>query len=96
MRIGLLATDLGAGRQRVDDIIDPKAGIVLKKKLGDKVDRGETVAVIHTDREEVVDRAALELSACIDVGPAVVPRKSSIHAIVDAEGIRPWVATTQY
>lgn len=96
MRIGLLATELGAGRQRVDDIIDPKAGIVLKKKLGDKVDKGETLAVIHTDREEVVDRAVLELGACIDVGPTVVPRKSSIYALVDAEGIRPWVPTTQY
>jgi pyrimidine-nucleoside phosphorylase len=96
MRIGILATELGAGRQRVDDVIDPKAGIVLKKKLGDKVERDETVAVIHTDREEALDRATRELTACIDIGPDVVSRRSCVHAIVDAEGVRSWAPAAQY
>jgi pyrimidine-nucleoside phosphorylase len=89
-RIGLLASRLGAGRRKVDDVIDPKAGIVFRKKLGDKVEKNETLAVIHTDREQMVDSAVRELAACISVGSSFVERRPCIRAYVDAEGVKPW------
>lgn len=92
MRIGLLAVELGAGRHKLDDVIDPKAGIVFMKKIGDKIEKNEPLAVIHTDREEVLERAARELAACIAVGPSIVERHSSIHAYVDSEGVKPWTS----
>ena len=75
-RIGVLATELGAGRLKADDVIDPRAGIVFKKKIGDRVERGEVLAILYTGREAIVDRAKQELESCIHVGPVPVERKS--------------------
>ncbi|MBI4534918.1 MAG: thymidine phosphorylase [Ignavibacteriae bacterium] len=96
MRIGLLAVELGAGRQKVDDVIDPKAGIVLTKKLGDTIQKNETLALIHTDRSEVIDKAERELVACIGIGDTIVPRGSCTHAYVDRDGVKPWTRPEIY
>ncbi len=45
--IGVLAMNLGAGRETLDDIIDPSVGIVFNKKVGDKVEVGDVLAYIH-------------------------------------------------
>lgn len=96
MRIGLLAIELGAGRKKVDDVIDPVAGILLKKKVGDTVEKGEVLAVIHSNRPDGLRGAARELGMCIRVGeglPAPVPL---VHALVDADGVHAWTTPTQY
>ena len=51
--IGVAAMVLGAGRETKDDDIDLAVGIMLKKKIGDAVQEGETIAVIHSNREDV-------------------------------------------
>ena len=51
--IGVAAMVLGAGRETKDDDIDLAVGIMLKKKIGDAVQEGETIAVIHANREDV-------------------------------------------
>ena len=49
--IGKAAMVLGAGRATKEDVIDHSVGIVLKKKVGDYVEAGETLAVIqHNDK----------------------------------------------
>lgn len=45
--IGTSAVSLGAGRATREDGIDHGVGIVLEKKIGDRVEKGETLAVIH-------------------------------------------------
>ncbi len=47
--IGTVAMVLGAGRERIDSQIDPAVGLVLNKKRGDPVKRGDVLAVIHCD-----------------------------------------------
>ena len=58
--VGKLSVFLGAGRIRKEDKIEPEAGIVLNKKIGDKVEKGEVVAFIHANGEgkakEAVER----------------------------------------
>jgi pyrimidine-nucleoside phosphorylase len=49
MAIGVSAMKLGAGRATMTDRIDMAAGIVLNKKVGDHVDKGEVLAYAHTD-----------------------------------------------
>jgi pyrimidine-nucleoside phosphorylase len=89
-RIGVLAAELGAGRLRSDDVIDPKAGIILLKKLGEPVRRGEPIARVMGDREASFQRVAGDLARCIHCGhPEGVPRPT-IGAVVDANGKRPW------
>lgn len=50
LHLGTLAMQLGAGRQVKEDTIDPAVGIVLVKKDGDYVNRGDTLAYVHTNR----------------------------------------------
>ena len=48
-KIGLAAMMLGAGRKTKEDTIDYAAGITLLKKTGDKVEKNESLCVLHTN-----------------------------------------------
>jgi pyrimidine-nucleoside phosphorylase len=52
-QIGIAAMQLGAGRATKEDIIDPAVGIVLHKKVGDKVTEGEALLTIHTSTNKI-------------------------------------------
>lgn len=52
LEIGESAMRLGAGRETYDDIIDMSAGIVLNKKVGDQVKKGDVLCVVHTNKED--------------------------------------------
>jgi len=53
--IGKAATMLGAGRATKEDKIDLAVGLVLHKKIGDAVKKGEAVVTIHSNRQDVHD-----------------------------------------
>ena len=57
-RVGMVASILGAGRKKKEDVIDPAVGVVVRKKLGDRVREGETLAVIHTNDPTLIPQAA--------------------------------------
>lgn len=58
-KIGVAAMLLGAGRQTKDDAIDYAAGITLTKKCGYKVQAGEVIAILHSNRPIVEQSATL-------------------------------------
>ncbi len=69
--IGLAAVALGAGRARVEDAVDPAVGIVVAKKLGDRVERGEPLCTVHAgDRSEPRERIAARVAAAYRIGVA--------------------------
>ncbi|MCA0170980.1 pyrimidine-nucleoside phosphorylase [Bacillus sp. RAR_GA_16] len=53
--VGVAAMYLGAGRATKDDLINHGVGITLKKKVGDKVEKGEALVVLHSDNENAED-----------------------------------------
>ncbi|MBU3215051.1 pyrimidine-nucleoside phosphorylase [Clostridium estertheticum] len=53
--IGIAAMLLGAGRATKEDKIDLAVGLMLCKKVGDKVEKGETIITIYANRENVED-----------------------------------------
>ncbi|MGN1195095.1 MAG: thymidine phosphorylase, partial [Acutalibacteraceae bacterium] len=55
--IGLSSVVLGAGRKSKDDSIDYTAGIVLEKKTGEKVKKGDLIAQLYTNRADCLDEA---------------------------------------
>ncbi|MCL6516724.1 pyrimidine-nucleoside phosphorylase [Alicyclobacillus sp.] len=67
--IGLVAMRLGAGRVKHGDAIDPAVGIVLHRKVGDPVVRGEVMAEIHAASEAAAEEAVRALQECIAVHP---------------------------
>ena len=52
LEIGDSAMRLGAGRATYDDVIDPSSGIVLSKKVGDKVNVGDVLCTVYTNKED--------------------------------------------
>ncbi len=60
-KIGKLCVYLGAGRIKKEDSIEHEVGIVLNKKVADKVKKGEILAYIHTNSEDKAKYAIEEL-----------------------------------
>jgi pyrimidine-nucleoside phosphorylase len=52
LEVGLASKILGAGRKIKDEAIDLSIGIYLNKKIGDKVEIGETLAVFYSDGDD--------------------------------------------
>lgn len=55
--IGSVCVALGAGRQKKEDAIDPSAGIVIEKKTGDYVEKGDVIAILYCSDEALFDAA---------------------------------------
>ncbi len=53
--LGVAAMKLGAGRATKEDTIDYAAGLVLNKKVGDKVNNGDLLITVYTNKENVND-----------------------------------------
>jgi pyrimidine-nucleoside phosphorylase len=69
LQVAELALRLGAGRTRVEDSIDPSVGIVLRKKPGDAVGRGEPLAELHVRKRTELATARTALLAAYSFGP---------------------------
>ena len=65
---GLIALRLGAGRHTKDADIDPTAGIVFDKTVGDFVSKGERLAVMYTSAECDIDGIAAEFEGAFRIG----------------------------
>ncbi len=61
--IGLASQHSGAGRATKEDLIDLSAGIMLYKKVGDSVQRGDLLATVYGNDQARVDRGAQEAAA---------------------------------
>jgi pyrimidine-nucleoside phosphorylase len=72
--IGEAVRELGGGRFRTDDVIDPAAGIVLLKKRGDEVVRGEPILEVHASSEERALAAARNLEEAVRIAAGPIPR----------------------
>ena len=53
LAIGLGSCHLGGGREKITDVIDMSAGIILNKKVGDFVKKGELLCTLHTNKDNV-------------------------------------------
>lgn len=65
--IGKLSVFLGAGRMKKEDEIEPEVGITFYKKVGDKVEKGDTLAVIHANNEEKGKEAVERLKKIYEI-----------------------------
>ncbi len=68
LEIGRASMNLGAGRLRVTDPIDPSVGVVLRRKVGDRVHQGDELAEIHFRRPRDRARALSEVEGAFTVG----------------------------
>lgn len=64
---GFAAIELGCGRKRVDDRIDYLAGIILKKKVGDEIKKGDIVCELYAESEEKLLKGEKRLQGAIKI-----------------------------
>ena len=80
--VGLVSMHLGGGRATKDSPVDLSVGVVLHKKVGDRVRKGESLATIHASSVEKAEQAAELLRDCYRFSEAPVERPPFIKAIV--------------
>ena len=81
LEIGECAMHLGAGRSTKDDVIDMASGIVLNKKVGDFVKKGELLLACYTNKENV-EEIYKDLENSYIIVQNKVPNHKIIHEII--------------
>ena len=75
-RIGLASQHTGAGRVTKEDPVDLAAGIYVRKKVGDRVEKGQTLATLYGNDAAKLAAAAAEAAAAFEISaqPAASPK----------------------
>ena len=82
-QVGKIASYLGAGRIRKEDDIDYSVGIELIKKVGDKVIKGENLAIIYANEEEKGEEARKSLLETYKISEEKVEKIADILEILE-------------
>lgn len=85
--IGIASVMLGAGRQTKDSSIDHLAGIILRKKTGDHVNRGDTLAVLHTSDEALLQGAQEQFLKAVKASGSRPEPKPLVYAKVGRDKV---------
>jgi pyrimidine-nucleoside phosphorylase len=81
--IGIIAMELGAGRATKESVIDLAVGIVLNKKRGEKVSKGDVLAYIHSNDEAKTEKARVDILNNYVISPNTIVNIPLIHGIVE-------------
>ncbi len=80
--VGNICLSLGGGRATKDSVIDLSVGLVLNKKVGERVRPGESLAVIHAADEASAQKAAEAYLACCRIGEQAPEQTPFIKAVI--------------
>lgn len=86
LEIALVGKSLGAGRDRKDAPIDLAVGVVLNKKVGDRVEAGEPLAIVHARTEQAADSVTDRLAAAFAITQNAVARPLLLRRVT-ASGV---------
>lgn len=81
LMIGEAAMLLGAGRATIDDKIDLGVGIVLNKKVGDKISKGDILATIYTNGQNTEQAIQMVLDSYLMSDKTILPREIILDTI---------------
>ena len=68
--LGMVVVELGGGRKKPSDIIDPAVGISAILPLGTEVEKGEPIAIVHAASREEAERAVKRIQGCYGIADA--------------------------
>ncbi len=87
LEVGLAGVELGVGRARKEDKVDPAAGIVIEAPVGARVRAGEPVAIVHARSEDLVQKVMRRLQNAWRLSAHEVKRPPHVLARVDKDGV---------
>jgi pyrimidine-nucleoside phosphorylase len=86
-QLGVAAMLLGAGRATKEASIDYSVGIIIRKKVGDPVSEGDTLAVLHTRAQDAaVDEVSAKVSDAYAISAMKPAERPLLLSVVTAEG----------
>lgn len=81
-KIGKLVCYLGAGRVKKEDSVEDEVGIILNKKVGEKVEKDDTLAYIYANSEEKLNIAKEEILKIVEVSESAPEKIKTILKII--------------
>ena len=78
--VGKLVRELGGGKLKRADKIDNAVGVIMKVKVGDRVEKGNALATIHANDLKMLKKAKEKLSKIIKIGDS---KKETIPTILE-------------
>jgi thymidine phosphorylase len=84
--VGFTVVDLGGGRARKGDPVDPAVGVVLTEggKVGSKIEAGEPLLWVHARTREALGAALDRLSQACRVSDEPVAAPPLVHTVIRA------------
>ena len=81
--MGRVCLLLGGGRETKESVIDLSVGIVLYKKKGDYVRKGEPLAAIHANDRKLLEKAKERLASCYEFSGTRPEKQPLIRAVIE-------------
>jgi thymidine phosphorylase len=92
LEIGLACLEVGVGRRRKEDAVDPAAGLVVEAPVGTRVERGDPLALVRARSLEVAESVVARLQAAWKLSDQPVTRTPHVVARVDRNGVTSRIA----
>jgi pyrimidine-nucleoside phosphorylase len=87
LEVGLAGLELGVGRRKKEDHVDPAAGIVIEAAVGARVQVGQPLAIVHARSEELARSVIPRLQNAWKLSANEVKRPPHVLARVDKDGV---------
>ena len=87
LEVGLAALELGAGRIRKEDKVDPAAGFVIEAAVGARVRAGDPLVTVHAGSNELVQRVIPRVRNAWRLSDSEVRRPAHVLGRVDKNGM---------
>jgi thymidine phosphorylase len=87
--IGLAVVALGGGRRQASDTIDARVGFTQFAQIGQQVQAGEPLAVVHAADAAAAEQARQSLQTLIQIGDApIAPGPVMVQRVLASSGMR--------
>lgn len=86
--VGMTSLVLGGGRETKESVIDLSVGLKIRKKLGDKVIKGESLATLYANDSNKLKEAKQRLLNSYVIGVDKIEKPKYVYAIITKDGVQ--------
>lgn len=87
-KLGYASQELGAGRKRKTDAIDPRVGFIMRCRVGDRLDAGAPLCTVYAAKEADFEKAQAMILDAITLSDTPAEKEKLLYALVTAEGVK--------
>ena len=87
MALGYASQELGAGRRLKTDVIDPRVGFIMEKRVGDAVQKGDPLCTLYARDADTLARARQMIEGAVTISETPAARPKLLYALVTSAGV---------